>query len=300
MVNIAENKITLEKPTKNRGTGPAVRPVAGGDALKPYYQDDYVTIYHADCREALKLIPDNSVDLVLTDPPYNIGEKYLSHSDYQDNYELWCKSWFSECLRIGKALTLTPGTRNLVMWTRFEPKPAWVHCWYKPNATNRTGAQWINVWEPILRYGGRWKHYQDSLRANIGKQNDTGNFPCPKSLAWADWLITGLTESGDIILDPFLGSGTTAICAKKLNRKCIGIEIEERYCELSAQRCSQGVFNIVTDNLKKCYGCGISFNHKRGDAKYCSPSCKQKAYRQRSKHNNNCLPVHQKSGVGKR
>ncbi len=56
--------------------------------------------------------------------------------------------------------------------------------------------------------------------------------------------ISSWSNVGDTILDPFLGSGTTAYCAKKLNRHCIGIEIEEKYCEIAAKRCSQGVFNL--------------------------------------------------------
>ena len=56
--------------------------------------------------------------------------------------------------------------------------------------------------------------------------------------------ILACSYEGDLILDPFLGSGTTCYCAKKLNRKSIGIEIEEKYCEIAAKRCSQGVFDL--------------------------------------------------------
>jgi len=57
-------------------------------------------------------------------------------------------------------------------------------------------------------------------------------------------LVLKFSEENNIILDPFLGSGTTAYCAKKLGRKCIGIEIEEKYCEIAARRCSQSVMRL--------------------------------------------------------
>uniref|UniRef100_A0A6M3LE78 Putative methyltransferase n=1 Tax=viral metagenome TaxID=1070528 RepID=A0A6M3LE78_9ZZZZ len=68
--------------------------------------------------------------------------------------------------------------------------------------------------------------------------------PCAKPTnAWT-WLTNKASLPNDLILDPFLGSGTTAYCAKKLNRKCIGIEIEEKYCEIAAKRCSQSVMRV--------------------------------------------------------
>ncbi|GAG52137.1 unnamed protein product, partial [marine sediment metagenome] len=74
-----------------------------------------------------------------------------------------------------------------------------------------------------------------------GKQAE---HPCPRKKAHVEWLVKWWSEIGEVILDPFLGSGTTAFCAKKLNRKCIGIEIEEKYCEISANRCRQMVMNL--------------------------------------------------------
>ncbi len=75
------------------------------------------------------------------------------------------------------------------------------------------------------------------------KENDYGH-PGYTSEDVTDRVIMAFTLSGQIILDPFLGSGTTAYCAKKLNRKCIGIEIEEKYCEIAAKRCSQSVMRL--------------------------------------------------------
>ncbi len=68
--------------------------------------------------------------------------------------------------------------------------------------------------------------------------------PAKMILPLQRWLIEKYTKTGDIILDPFLGSGTTCYCAKKLNRYSIGIVIEEKYCEIAAKRCSQEVMEL--------------------------------------------------------
>ena len=107
-------------------------------------------------------------------------------------------------------------------------------------------------WETIFVYGHpRGKQFHDYFHAKANDVRDiiTGH-PCPKPEGWANWLITKCSFNNDLILDPFLGSGTTAFCAKKLGRKCIGIEIEEKYCEIAAKRCSQSVMSLETPPTK--------------------------------------------------
>jgi site-specific DNA-methyltransferase (adenine-specific) len=74
---------------------------------------------------------------------------------------------------------------------------------------------------------------------------DNNGHPCPKPMAWARWLVSRAAVEGATVLDPFAGSGTVLMASKELGRKSIGIEIEERYCEIAAQRCAQEVLGLV-------------------------------------------------------
>jgi site-specific DNA-methyltransferase (adenine-specific) len=75
--------------------------------------------------------------------------------------------------------------------------------------------------------------------------DDAKGHPCPKPLRWMTWATSLASLPGETVLDPFAGSGTTLLAAKSLGRRAIGIEIEERYCEIAAQRCSQEVLGLV-------------------------------------------------------
>ena len=98
----------------------------------------------------------------------------------------------------------------------------------------------FNDWEPLLVYGKT-----DGLQMHdfFFAQPDpfANGHPCPKPIRWATWLIERATKQSHVILDPFAGSGTTLRAAKDLGRKAIGIEIEERYCEIAAKRMAQAV-----------------------------------------------------------
>ena len=215
----------------------------------PYYQDDAVYIIHGDCREVLPLIPDKSIDLVLTDPPYNARNIGPNQRVYEgtvmhlpDNeYKTFCSDWFELSLNKVETMVFTPGIAN----THNYPQPKWQLCWHKPASVsfNRMGG--FNAWEPIFIYGDTKKARfgQDYLLYNTLNFNkgDEKNHPCPKPLSLWQYLLGNF---GGIVLDPFLGSGTTVVAGKKLNRHCIGIEIEEKYCEIAAKRCSQSVMKL--------------------------------------------------------
>jgi len=198
--------------------------------FKPYYEDKYVTIVHGDCEQMLKWFSNNSASLVLTDPPYGCG------FDTWDTLHSF--DWLTECRRISPLTFVISGTTHLQDY----PKANWVACWARPGSVQRAGGGGFSHWEPILIYG---KNPLDvDCKVFSANTEDSGfNHPCPKPLKVLKWLISGSKTDG-VILDPFMGSGTTLRAAKDLNRKSIGIEINEAYCEVAAKRCQQEVMEL--------------------------------------------------------
>jgi len=262
----------------------------------PYYQDEYVYIIHGDCRDVLPLIPDKSIDLVVTSPPYDNLRTYgggkwafvetadllkevikyggvivwvvgdathngsesltsfkqalyfkeigfrlhdtmiwhkdappLTHNRYEQSFEYMFV--FSD----GQPKTFNP-IRSKKLWVdnrkiksiRREKDGSYDMGYTKKSPDKIIG----NVWHFDIGGG-------QSSRDKIAHQHPA---IFPEELAEAH--IYSWSNLGELIADPFLGSGTTMKVAKKLGRKCIGIEIEERYAEIAAKRCSQSVMRL--------------------------------------------------------
>jgi len=208
--------------------------------VKPYYTKDNQTIYNGDCLEILKEMEDKSVDLVLTDPPYGVGIEYDGFDDTKENLKMLIDAFMPEVMRIGKIVFVTPGNGNQHLY----PVPDWTLAWVYRGGANQ--CNWgFNTWQPILAYG------KCPYRANnMGARADTiwkeetpkkyGTHPCPKPIEfWKMLLGRGSVKETDIILDPFMGEGTTLVACKQLGRKGIGIEISEKYCEIAKERLAQ-------------------------------------------------------------
>ena len=195
--------------------------------MKPYYQDESVTIYHGDCRDILPSI--GKVDLVLTDPPDGVE---LRHEGWDYDIPVWLPS----AREVADTVIFT--TAPLTMWAY--PPPDWVLSWHRPASSSRRPDGKFNHWTPILVYG-KWECWIDilSLHAIANARAKGFGHPCPKPHKLFEWLVGG--TSAQTIVDPFMGSGTTLEAAKLQGRKAIGIEIEERYCEIAANRCRQMV-----------------------------------------------------------
>ena len=227
--------------------------------MKPYYQDEWVTIYHGDCREILPEL-DVKVDLVLTDPPYGMNlntdfsgmESRLFKGKTGGNYhnpvigdsepfnpqEIMClidcdeQLWFGADYYCQRIPNIDKGS-----WLVWDKR-------LDASADKMWGSTFELIWSRVphrrlvLRY--KWAGIFGMEHQDTNKRIH----PTQKPIELILRLINDYSEGGNVILDPFLGSGTTAYCAKKLNRKCIGIEIEEKYCEIAAKRCSQQVFDF--------------------------------------------------------
>jgi len=211
--------------------------------MKHYYQDKYATIYHGDCLEILLDMP--KVDLVLTDPPYGVNgstkkAKYVGTLD--DTREFVSSFVVGSVLPVlrnkAKMVVLTPGIKCLWLY----PEPDSFGVFFYPAAVGwqAWGSADTN---PILYYGKC--DYKGALSWSASSVAPKNGHPCPKPIEQWRKLLNRVQPDNGTILDPFGGSCTTAVAAKQLNRKCITIEIEEKYCEIGAKRLSQEVLDLA-------------------------------------------------------
>lgn len=193
-------------------------------------------IYKGDCRDLIKNLADQSIDLCLTDFPYGVGYEYKSWEDSQENLKQLVADIMPELQRVCKRIAITCGVIN--QW--HYPRPTWVLNWYcKAGAGS---SQWgFTTWQPILVYG------QDPYLTNgLGRRADTiekieisekNGHPCPKPInAWRKILDRVSVKDTDVVLDPFMGSGTTAIACMEAKRKWIGFEMEQEYIDIANKR----------------------------------------------------------------
>jgi site-specific DNA-methyltransferase (adenine-specific) len=211
--------------------------------IKPYYSTDRGDLYHADCLDILPKIPDKAVDLVLTDPPYGIGEsmgknksriQLATPKDY--GYDEWDKripnKKVFELIKKYKAI-IFGGNYFIEHLTN---SPCWL-VWDKLNSGDFADCElaWTNFKTAVRKYEWRWN---GMLQQNM-KDKDERIHPTQKPLGLFKLILQDYSKENDLILDPFSGSGTTAVACEDLNRRWICIEKEEKYCELSAKRIEQ-------------------------------------------------------------
>ncbi len=216
---------------------------------KPYYHDARagITIYNGDCREILPLLP--KADLILTDPPYGLGERWTGGTWGANQIYEEARKWDVKIKENEMEFILSHG-KDAIVWGgnyyKFPPSRGFL-AWVK-----------IPKMDTMADLEYAWTTFDRPSKLFTETRNSNGNrqHPTEKPITLLSWCIQQ-TDSNTII-DPFMGSGTTLRAAKDLGRKAIGIEIEERYCEIAAKRLQQEVFNFsdgkkVLDNLKTKY-----------------------------------------------
>ena len=230
--------------------------------MKPYYEEGGITIYHGDCREVL---PELLFDAAITDPPYGVGltakrakqrgggvvsrPGSYSFDDTADYVSSVVVPVIDAVRAACRRVTLTPGTRNLWLY----PPADDVGCFFSAAGTGM-GRWGFTCMQPILYYGSDpylgkrfWFACPNSPSGGAYVPNDANQIdhPCAKPIKMWRWLVNRASGPSDVLVDPFLGSGTTLRAAKDLGRRAIGIEIEERYCEIAAKRLQQEVFEFA-------------------------------------------------------
>ena len=217
--------------------------------MKPYYQDETagIAIYCGDCREILPALP--KVDLVLTDPPYGIGfTDYLSHNDDPKAYYGWLWPILQQC----KGLVTDGWMAVFQSETRAHDWPMAFPCEWRLLAICKNFGQirreaiarqtdyvlyWkvgAPTWPPGADTGELYRNWYLSRDCSVPSKRVS--HPCPRPLDAMSYLVRCFGAIGTTVLDPFMGSGTTLVAAKRLGRKAIGIEIEEKYCAIAVER----------------------------------------------------------------
>ncbi len=206
--------------------------------MKPYYQDSYATIYHADCREILPQL--EKVDMVLTDPPYGIK---IDHWDERVPHELL--SQFLD-ISLGPVIWFGAASQLKNDIIKFDPPPDRILIWAPRFTLSKSSANGIAFRRhPIYCWRLPEKRFNGPVWDILDHCTDRGNdweHCCTKPLKLIESLAQIINEG--TILDPFMGSGTTLVAAKNLGRKAIGIEIEEKYCEIAVKRLRQEVLEF--------------------------------------------------------
>lgn len=211
----------------------------------PYYQDESCTIYHGNCHDFLEDLPP--VDLVLTDPPYGIGyvhgaENIPNATKFQgvpvlgDNQPFDPEPWLQwPCILWGANhyAKHLPGAGRWLVWDKragtktygkdmSDLEMAWV------SGPRRADRIFWHLWDGFLK---------DS------EKGCERFHPTQKPIQVMEWCL-GFSEGARVILDPFMGSGTSLVACKNLGLRAIGIEIEEKYCEIAVRRLAQTVLPL--------------------------------------------------------
>jgi DNA modification methylase len=239
-------------------------------AEKPYY------IENADCMNVLKEIQDNSLDLILTDPPYNLGlfmkqratnlkamrPNFFGAAGWDDlEFEEWKKSMdslFAECARASKdgaSMIVFMSIIKVETIIQLATKHGFYYkttgIWHKLNPMPRNmNLHFINSTETWLYFvykkhtgtfnnDGKAVHDFFETAVTPSGEKKYGKHPTQKPVALLENFVTLLSNEGDVVFDPFMGAGSSGVAALLHNRKFIGADLSQEYCDISERRLSE-------------------------------------------------------------
>jgi site-specific DNA-methyltransferase (adenine-specific) len=191
-------------------------------------------------HDVARLMHKQTADATISDPPYGLGYEYATHDDSDNNANA---SLVASAFALGSSFIVwTPGQQNLARdINRFGKSKVLI--WFKKFAAMGNGLGGASVWEPILVVGKPPKRElkTDVIECMTERLEVDGKplrslHTCPKPVALYAGLIESFTELGQLIHEPFCGSGTTLIAAEQLGRKCYGMEISPAYCDVIVKR----------------------------------------------------------------
>ncbi len=206
--------------------------------IKPYYETELGKLYHGDCLEIMKEF--NGIDLILTDPPYGIktamtgkvgGEKICKATEY--GYQEWDKKipapdYFHTMRFISKNQIIFGGNYFIEYLTN---SSCWI-VWDKHITGNFADCElaWTSFNKAVKRYSIMWNG-MIRVEKEYKRQH-----PTQKPIRLFTQILDDFSKVDNLICDPYLGSGTTAIACERLNRRWIGIEISKEYCDIAVDR----------------------------------------------------------------
>lgn len=227
--------------------------------MTPYYEQDGITIYHGDCAVALRVL--GHFDLLATDPPYGIGADVgqSARANRQDGKALapsrdygitnWdsepAPKWLLDSWLLRAKWQIVFGGN----YFHLPPSRCWL-VWDKDNGRNDYAdceLAWTNFDKPVRRLTFRFH----GMLTEPGVDKEDRWHPTQKPQPVMRWALFQAPSDVRTVIDPFMGSGTTLVEAKRLGKLAVGIEREERYCEIAAKRLSQRVLDFgEVDNGK--------------------------------------------------
>jgi len=235
--------------------------------IEKYYDKNGITIYNADYMEILKQLEDETIDLVFTDPPYGISKKngdiknIKRSRDIKRDFGEWDYN-FEPSIFLSASKRLLNEFGSMIVWTS-EQLLAKYRTWFDENMHPRQILVWIKT-NPVTQF--RKVGYRQATelmfwatKGKISKKNPNFLFlsqkeminvfyapivggkereehPTQKPLSITQEIIRRHCRPDGLILDPFMGSGTTLVGAKILGRRAIGIEINKKYCDIAIKR----------------------------------------------------------------